>query len=88
MSQITGGITLLDLAKKRNSAGDPYEDIIDETVKAIPEVSGFSFNTLTGERRPLPGVGSAAPIEGMSYDSLVRSALPDVDFRDTTKAVI
>ena len=56
-------ITLLDIAKANGS--DQVVGMIDETIKAHPEIS----------------IGAARTIKGLNYKTLVRTGLPTVGFR-------
>lgn len=69
-------LTLLDIAKRNGH--DAIVGIIEETTRAIPEVSGL--NPENGVA--IPGVGDSRTIQGTSYKTLVRTALPTVAFRD------
>ena len=69
-------LTLLDIAKRNGH--DAIVGIIEETTKAIPEVSGFHPETGIA----IPGVGDSRTITGTSYKTLVRTSLPTVPFRD------
>ncbi len=55
--------TLLDIAIQ--NAADPVVGLIDETMKAVPEVR----------------LGAARSIPGINYNTLVRTVLPTVSFR-------
>ena len=55
--------TLHDIAVMNGS--DPVVGLIDETMKAVPEVR----------------LGAARPIKGTHYETLARTELPTVDFR-------
>ena len=68
--------TLLDLAKRKVS--DSEVGLIDETVKATPEVSGV--NLLTGQQ--IDNLGAAKTIMNTVYKTRVRTGLPGVAFRD------
>jgi hypothetical protein len=70
------GLTILDIAKRNGS--DAVVGLIDETTKAVPEVSGI--NPETGIA--IPGVGDARTITGTSYKTLIRVGLPTVGFRN------
>ena len=69
-------ITLLDLAKRK--IADSEIGLIDETMRAVPEISGI--NLLTGEQ--IDRLGSAKTIRSTTYNTRVRTALPSVGFRD------
>lgn len=69
-------VTILDIAKRNGS--DAAVGIIEETTKAIPEVSGLHPDTGAA----IPGVGDSRTIKGTSYKTLVRTGLPSVGFRD------
>lgn len=69
-------LTLLDIAKRNGH--DAIVGIIEETTKAVPEVSGFHPETGIA----IPGVGDSRTIKGTSYKTLVRKTLPTVPFRD------
>lgn len=68
-------LTLLDLAKRK--VADAEVGLIDETARFIPEVSGRTFNGVS-----IPGLASAKPIRSTNYKTRVRTALPNVGFRD------
>ncbi len=74
-------LTLLDIAKQRNSSGSAYTEIIDETFKMMPEVSGMVFDPNSGQFRKAANVGAARPIPTRTYDAKVWNALPTVGFR-------
>lgn len=69
-------LTLLDIAKRNGS--DAVVGLIDETTKAVPEVSGI--NPESGI--VIPGVADARTITGTSYKTLIRTSLPTVPFRN------
>ena len=69
-------LTLLDIAKRNGH--DAIVGIIEETTKAIPEVSGFHPETGIA----IPGVGDSRTISGTSYKTLHRLTLPTVTFRN------
>lgn len=69
-------MTVLDLAKRNGS--DSVVGIIEEAIRATPEVSGL--NPETGI--VIPNVGDARTIKGTSYKTLVRTAIGSVGFRD------
>ena len=60
--------TLLDIAKN-NAASDGLVELIDETSKAVPEIS----------------MGAARTIKGITYTTLVRTGLPTVGFRSANE---
>jgi hypothetical protein len=62
-------ITLLDLVKRRGH--DAEVGLVDETIKAIPELTQ----------------GEARSIKGTSFKALVRTGLPTVGFRDYNNGV-
>lgn len=70
------GITLLDLAKRKLQ--DSEVGLIDEAARPTPEISGI--NPLTGAR--IDRLGSAKKIRATNYKTRVRTALPQVGFRD------
>jgi hypothetical protein len=70
------GLTILDIAKRNGS--DAVVGLIDETTKAVPEVSGL--NPESGI--VVPGVADARTITGTSYKTLIRTGLPTVPFRN------
>ena len=72
----SGFLTMLDIVKA--GLGDDEVGLIDETMLAIPEVTGI--HPLTGQS--LPGVADARPIAGTTYKTSVRVELPSVTFRD------
>jgi hypothetical protein len=74
-------ITMLDIAKRNGH--DAITGIIEEAMKATPEVSGIHPTT----RASLPGVGDARTINGTHYKTLVRTSLPTVDFRNGNEGV-
>lgn len=74
-------LTLLDLMKIKHGA-DPYMEIVNEIVTMIPEVTGNSFDTTTGQTRRVGNVGAGRTIPGQTFPSLVRNKLPSVGFRD------
>jgi hypothetical protein len=69
-------VTLLDLAKRK--VADAEVGLIDETVKMIPEVTGY--NLLTGQI--VNNLSAAKTIKSTNYMTRVRTALPSVGFRD------
>lgn len=69
-------ITLLDLAKRK--VADSEVGLIDETMRATPEISGV--NLLTGER--VDRLGAAKTMRATHYKTRVRTKLPEVNFRD------
>jgi hypothetical protein len=73
--------TILDIVKRNGS--DAIVGLVDETSRAVPEVSGIHPDT----GRPLPGVGDARTIQGINYKTLIRTALPSVGFRDGNQGV-
>jgi hypothetical protein len=81
-------LTLLDIVKLNGR--DAEVGIVDETTKAIPEVSGMTYRGT--EIVQIPGVGAARRIDGTTYEASVRVGLPTVGFRrgnqgtDRTKA--
>ena len=62
-------LTLLDVA--RLNAGDDVVGLIEESLKAHPELS----------------MGSGRTISGTGFDSLVRTTLPSVGFRNVGEGV-
>lgn len=74
-------LTLLDFLKIRHN-GVPYVEIVNETVKQIPEVSGMYFNPVTMAWTQVPNIGAGKPIDGLSFPSLIRKSLPNVPFRN------
>lgn len=70
-------LTLLDIVKLNGR--DMEIGLVDETTKAIPEVSGRTF--YGAEQVQLPGVGAARTIDGTTYEASVRTGLPTVGFR-------
>lgn len=70
------GITLLDLAKRK--IADAEVGLIDETMRATPEVSGI--NLLDGSQ--VNNLAQAKTINSTVYTTRVRTALPGVSFRD------
>ncbi len=70
------GLTILDIAKRNGS--DAVVGLIDETTKAVPEVSGI--NPESGII--VPGVADARTISGTSYKTLIRTGIPTVPFRN------
>lgn len=76
------GITLLDIAKR--NAGDSEVGLIDETAKAVPEVSGIHPIT----KQALPNVAMARPVAGINYKTVVRTTLPTVGFRDGNEGTV
>lgn len=77
----TALLTLLDLAKQKNSSGSAYVEVLDETFKMVPEVSGMVFDPNTGTFRKVPNVGAVRPIPGRSYEAKIWNLLPTVNFR-------
>ncbi len=73
--------TLLDVVK-RNS-GDAEVGLIEEAMRAVPEVTGFDMEY----GRQLPGVAQAKPIRGIHYLTKVRTALPTGGFRHANEGV-
>lgn len=69
-------MTILDIAKRNGS--DMIVGLIDETTKAVPEVSGIHPESGI----VIPGVGDSRTIQGTSYKTLIRTGLPTVGFRD------
>lgn len=71
-------ITALDLAKR--TGVDRIVGLVDETTKAVPEVSG---RTMIGSNLvQLPNVAAARTIQALQYKTRVRVALPSVGFRN------
>lgn len=66
--------TLLDLAIQ--SGNDAAAGILDEAAIAVPEITGRFAGV------SIPNVGAARTIKGRGYKTLVRTALPTVNFRD------
>lgn len=69
-------VTLLDLAKRK--IADSEVGLIDETMRAVPEVSGI--NLLTGQQ--IDNLASAKTMKATTYNTRVRTGLPSVGFRD------
>lgn len=67
-------ITMLDIAKQ--NAGDDVVGLIDETHRAVPEVSGL----FRGQRIGM--MGMSRTIRGLNYKTLVRKTLPTTGFRN------
>lgn len=76
-------LTLLDIAKFNGRDGEV--GLIDETTKAIPEISGFTYYGATPTQ--IPGVGDSRTIKGVLYKTLVRVGLPTVGFRKFNQGV-
>lgn len=74
--------TLLDIAK--HNASDDVAGLIEESIQAIPEISGMVFGS-PGERVNIPNVGAARTISGRQYKTLVRTALPSATFRNANE---
>jgi len=74
-------LTLLDIVKRNGS--DAEVGLVDEAVKAVPEVSGKSI--IGAKVIVLPNIGSARTIKGLNYKTLIRTALPSVSFRDANQ---
>lgn len=76
--------TLLDIAKRRGN--DALVGLIEEVIVAAPEVSGM--HALPGQGWvQIPNVAAARTIKGRLYQTLVRTALPTVGFRDANEGV-
>lgn len=69
-------MTVLDLAKRNGS--DAVVGIVEEAIRATPEVSGLNPDTGI----VIPNVGDARTISGTSYKTLIRTAIGAVGFRD------
>ncbi len=69
--------TLLDIAKR--NAGDAVAGLLDEASRQVPEVSGSVRDA--GKLVTVPNLGAARTIKGTQYKTLVRTALPTVQFR-------
>lgn len=74
--------TLLDIAKR--SGNDAVVGLIEEVIVVAPELSGMTAIPGRGLVR-VPGVGAARTIKGRMYQTLVRTALPEVGFRDANE---
>lgn len=73
--------TLLDIAKKNGS--DALTGLIEEAIRAVPEVSGKS--DFLGKMVTIPNLGSARTIKGRQYKTLIRKTLPTVSFRNANE---
>ncbi|MEZ6068275.1 MAG: hypothetical protein R3B90_21750 [Planctomycetaceae bacterium] len=72
--------TLLDLMIQNGN--DTAAGLLDEAAIGTPEVTGM-FNGVK-----IPRFADARPIKGTSYNTLVRTRLPQVGFRDANEAPI
>lgn len=70
--------TLLDMAIRNGR--DRAVPLIEETSKAIPEISGINWD---GSK--IPGVGATRTISGLHYETLVRVQNPTVGFRNANQ---
>jgi hypothetical protein len=70
--------TLLDMAIRNGR--DRAIPLIEETSKAIPEISGINW-----DGTKLPGVGAVRTIDGINYETLVRVQNPQVSFRNANE---
>ena len=70
--------TLLDIAKANGS--DDIVGLVEEAAVATPEVTGMV--SFANQPRQVPGVGDSRTIRGISYKTLIRTALPTTGFRD------
>lgn len=70
------GITLLDLAKRK--VADTEVGLIDETMRATPEVSGINLL----DNSQVDNLAQAKAIRETVYKTRVRTGLPSVGFRD------
>lgn len=70
-------LTLLDIAKM--TGNDKLVGLIDETYRNVPELSGMTKHL--GKMVSVPNVGAARTINGGSFQTLIRVALPTVSFR-------
>ena len=70
--------TLLDIAVQNGN--DAVAGLLDETTKASPEITGLDR---MGNR--IGNMGAARTITGISYKTLVRTALPTVAFRNANE---
>ena len=77
-------ITILDLAKRRGN--DQIVGLVDETTKAVPEVSGRTM--VGGSLIQLPNVASVRTIAGLLYQTRVRTVLPSVAFRNFNEGAL
>lgn len=75
----TGVLTLLDIVKQ--DSGDVAIGLVDEASRPVPEMTGI--DPWTGKR--VPNMGAGEGIEGVSYEILVRTALPTVGFRSANQ---
>lgn len=69
--------TLLDIAKLNGT--DAAVGLIDESIKACPEISGLSYGQV------VPGVGFSRTIKGTIYKTLVRTSKPSGAFRNANE---
>src|SRR5690606_36023576 len=74
--------TLLDIAKRRGN--DALVGLIEEVIVAAPEVSGMTAVPGQGWVQ-IPNVGAARTIKGRLYQTLVRTALTEVGFRNANE---
>lgn len=71
----TGVLTLLDIVKQ--NSGEVAIGLIDETSKAVPEMTGID----PWSGRKIPNMGAGDTIDGVNYEILVRTGLPSASFR-------
>lgn len=77
-------LTLLDIAKMNGADGGLVE-LLDEATRATPEISGITFAGAKPVK--IPGVGASRTIKGTQYKTLVRTALPQFQFRNANEGV-
>lgn len=75
-----GMINLLDVVKANSP--DIIYPIVDEIGQIVPEITGRSANPMITDT---PQIASGRTMEGTLYEILVRTALPDVSFRDANQ---
>jgi hypothetical protein len=75
--------TLLTLAKLKNT--DDVVGIVEEASRAVPELSGMQI--IGSKETQIAGVAFARTIPGLNYKTVVRTALPTVDFRHANQGV-
>jgi hypothetical protein len=72
--------TLLDIAKANGS--DQVVGLIDETIRAHPEISG-----MVGDQQ-VANVGAARTIKGQNYKTLIRTGLATAGFRAANEGAV